>query len=153
MKVDHVYDHHHAVAEWQRRESSDWLTDVFEAPSVRMREGCTGDIREHVRNEFQADGWGLNVKVDQDMGLSVFALKGDLAFHIQTGNISRAAYDLLKLQQLFHSGRIEAAALALPSRECAAALGSNIANADRVTAELQVFNRIITVPIMLVAFK
>lgn len=153
MRVEHVYDHHHAVAEWQRRGLDAWLTDVFEAPAIRLREGCTGDIREHVKQEFQTEGWGLNVKVDQDLGLSVFAMKEDLAFHLQTGNISRAAYDLLKLQQLFHSGRIEAAALALPTRESAAILGSNIANADRVATELQVFNRIITVPIMLVAFK
>jgi hypothetical protein len=153
MKVDHVYDHHNAVVEWERRELSDWLTDVFEAPGIRMGDGCKGELRDHVKSEFQGEGWGLNVKVDQDLGLSVFAMKDDLAFHIQTGNISRAAYDLLKLQQLYHSGRIEAAGLALPTRECASLLGSNIANADRVITELQVFNRIITVPIMVVAFK
>jgi hypothetical protein len=118
-----------------------------------MGDGCKGELRDHVKSEFQGEGWGLNVKVDQDLGLSVFAMKDDLAFHIQTGNISRAAYDLLKLQQLYHSGRIEAAGLALPTRECASLLGSNIANADRVITELQVFNRIITVPIMVVAFK
>lgn len=153
MKVDHVYDHHNAVAEWERRGLRDWLTDVFEAPSIKMREGCTGEIREHVKAEFQKNGWAHRVKVDQNLGLSVFAMHDDLAFHLQTGNISRAAYDLLKLQQLYHSGRIEAAALALPTRECALGLGSNLANADRVIAELQLFNRIITVPMMVVAFK
>lgn len=155
MKIDHIYDHHNAVAEWQRRELSEWLTDVFEAPAIKIREdaGSSTEVREHVKTEFQSRGWALRVKIDQDLGLSVFALKDDLAFHIQTGNISRAAYDLLKLQQLYHAGRIEAAALALPTRECAAKLGSNIANADRVISELQLFNRIVTVPIMVVAFK
>ena len=32
MRVDHAYDHHNAVAEWERRELYDWLSDVFEAP-------------------------------------------------------------------------------------------------------------------------
>ena len=153
MRLDHVYDHHNGVAEWDKRELQEWLTDVFEAPAIKMREGCTSEIRDHVRAEFEKQGWAINVKIDQDLGLSVFALKDDLAFHLQTGNMARAPYDLLKLQYLFHSGRIEAAALALPSKDCASALGSNIANSDRVTKELELFNRIITVPMMVVAFR
>ena len=153
MRLDHVYDHHNAVAEWDRRELQEWLTDVFEVPGIRMREGCTTEIREHVRREFEKEGWAINVKIDQGLGLSVFAMKEDLAFHLQTGNISRAAYDLLKLQYLYDSKRIEAAALAMPTKVCAAILGSNIANTDRITNELELFNRIITVPIAIIAFK
>ena len=153
MRLDHVYDHHNAVAEWHRRELQEWLTDVFEAPAIRMREGCTAEIREHVRSEFEQQGWAINVKIDQDLGLSVFAMKDDIAVHLQTGNISRAAYDLLKLQHLYHSGQVNVSALALPTKECAVAIGSNIANADRITKELELFSRIITVPIMVVAFR
>jgi hypothetical protein len=153
MNFDHVYDHHNAVAEWTRRDQYEWLTDVFEAPGIKMREGCTGEVREHVRRDFELQGWAINVKIDQSLGLSVFAIRGELAVQLQTGNISRAAYDLLKLQQLYQAQRIEAAALAIPTKECAAILGSNIANADRLSQELQLFNRIITVPIVVIAFK
>lgn len=153
MRLDHIYDHHNAVAEWERRELQEWLVDVFGAPAIKIREGCTSEIREYVRNEFEKDGWAINVKIDQGLGLSVFALKDDMAFHLQTGNISRAAYDLLKLQHLYHSGRIEAAALALPTKECALLLGSNVANADRIIKELELFNRTITIPIEVIAFK
>ena len=155
MKVDHVYDHHNAHAEWERRGLATWLTDVFEAPAVKIQKdaGSSSDIREHVKSEFQRSGWALRVKIDQDLGLSVFAVKDDLGFHLQTGNISRAAYDLLKLQHLYQSGRIEAASLALPTRDCAEKLGSNVAHADRVVSELQLFNRMVTVPILVVAFR
>jgi len=153
VRLDHIYDHHNAVAEWERRELQEWLVDVFGAPAIKIREGCTSEIREYVRNEFEKDGWAINVKIDQGLGLSVFALKDDMAFHLQTGNISRAAYDLLKLQHLYHSGRIEAAALALPTKECALLLGSNVANADRIIKELELFNRTITIPIEVIAFK
>ena len=153
MKIDHVYDHQHSVAIWQARELYEWLLGVFEAPGVLVREGETIGVREYVRDEFQHQGWATNVKVDSQLGLSVFALRDDLAFHMQTGNISRAAYDLLKLQYLYQTRRISAAALALPSRECALSLGSNIANAERITSELDVFDRIITVPILVVAFQ
>lgn len=153
MKFDHVYTHHQGEAEWQRRELEEWLTDVFEAPAIKIQEGCTTEIREHVRREFEKQGWAINVKIDQNLGLSVFAMKDDLAFHLQTGNISRAAYDLLKLQYLYETKRIQAAALALPTKDCALLLGSNIANSERIANELELFDRVITVPICVVSFK
>src|SRR4051794_36287246 len=101
MKLDHVYDHHNGVAEWARRDLYEWLTDVFEAPAIKIREGATNEIRENVRLEFEEQGWAINVRIDQTLGLSVFAIHNDLAVHLQTGNISRAAYDLLKLEYLY----------------------------------------------------
>lgn len=153
MKLAWAFNHHNADAEWVERDARDWLTDVFAAPGVKLRPGGTGDIRQHVTAEFEKEGWAINVKIDPNYDLTVFALRDDLAFHLQTGNMSRAPYDLLKLQYLFEAKRIEAAALALPTRDAAHVLGSNIANADRVSSELSLFGRIITVPILLVAFE
>lgn len=153
MKLSYVYDHQNGVAEWQRRELDEWLTDVFEAPHIQLARKCTPSIRTHVAGEFERDGWALDVKLDQDLGLTVFAMKDDLAFQLQTGNMSRAPYDLLKLQYLFTSQRIQSAALAVPTRLGAAAIGDNIANADRMSNELRLFSRVISVPIMLVAFE
>lgn len=153
MKLEFTYDtHHSAGAEWERRDLKDWLTDVFEAPSVKIEKRCTPAIREHVEAEFLSEGWALNVSLAQGTGLKVFAVKDDLGFQLQTGNMSRAPYDLLKLQYLFQSGRIEAAALALPTQEAARVIGDNIANAERVVRELELFDRVITVPFLVVAF-
>lgn len=153
MNFAYTYDHRNGSAEWTRRELQDWLTDIFEVPQLRMGERCTTDIRAHVEGELRNEGWAMNVKIDQNLGLTVFAMNDDLAFQLQTGNISRVPYDLLKLQQLFLAQRIEAAALAVPTKECAQAIGSNVANAERVCNELQLFDRIITVPILLIAFS
>jgi hypothetical protein len=153
MKLAYAYDHHNAVSEWTKRDLYEWLTDIFEVPGLKVREGCTQEIRAQVRTEFEKQGWAINVKIDQTLGLSVFAMHEGLAFHLQTGNISRAAYDLLKLQYLYNANRIEAAALALPTKETAALLGGNVANSDRVKNELELFDRVITVPIVLVAFE
>ena len=62
-------------------------------------------------------------------------------------------YDLLKLQYLFSRNKIEAAALAVPTKSGALSLGSNIANYDRLCGELQLYDRIITLPILVVAFE
>jgi hypothetical protein len=152
MKLNGTYDHHNAVAEWQRRDLHEWLTDVFEAPAVTIQPNCTQAIRDHVENEFTNEGWALGVRLDQNHQLAVTALKGDLAFQLQTGNMSRAPYDLLKLQYLFDEHKIQAAALALPTQAAAKVIGDNIANADRVCRELRLFDRVITVPISVVAF-
>lgn len=154
MKLAFTYDaHHSAGSEWEARGQKEWLTDVFEAPALKIEKGCTSLIREHVDSELLAEGWARDVNLDPGLGLTVFGTKSDAAFHLQTGNMSRAPYDLLKLQYLFVSGRIEIAALALPTKEAAKKIGDNIANADRVVRELQLFDRVITVPILIVAFE
>lgn len=153
MKLVGVHNHRNGVVEWQRRDLYEWLTDVFVAPQIQLRKKCTPDIRRHVSDEFEKEGWALDVKIDQELGLTVFAMRDDLAFQLQTGNISRAPYDLLKLQYLYTSGRIQCAALAVPTKDGANAIGDNIANAERVSNELELFSRVISVPIMLVAFE
>ena len=79
-------------------------------------------------------------------------MQDDLAFQLQTGNMSRAPYDLLKLQYLFQSQNREAASSTADKR-CCKIIGDNIANAERVIKELQLFDRVITVPILVVAFE
>src|SRR5947207_812170 len=125
MRFAFTYDHHNASAEWTRRDLQDWLTDIFEAPSVAIQEGCTPQIRRHVQRELEAEGWAINVKIDESLGLTVFAMREDLAFQLQTGNMSRAPYDMLKLQHLYQTERIEAAALAIPTKQAAERIGSN----------------------------
>ncbi|AXX97818.1 BglII/BstYI family type II restriction endonuclease [Profundibacter amoris] len=154
MKLAFTYDaHHEAGIAWENRELKEWVTDVFEAPSIKIGRKCTGLIREHVEQEFLNEGWALNVRLDNESQINVFALKDDLAFQLQTGNASRAPYDLLKLEFLFKSRKIEAAAIALPSKDAAKAIGDNIASAERVIRELKLFDRVITVPILVVAFE
>ncbi len=154
MKLAFTYDDHHSAgAEWERRDLKEWLTDIFEAPAVKIEPRCTAAIRQHVETELLNEGWALRINLDQELGLNVFAGKDDIAFQLQTGNMSRAPYDLLKLQYLFQAGRIEIAALALPTHDAAKAIGDNIAYAERVIRELQLFDRVITVPMLVVAFE
>jgi hypothetical protein len=153
MKLACVYDHHNAVAEWKKRGLDEWVTDVFEVPSIKIAPRCTSKIRDHVEGELQSEGWALDVRLTHDKQLSVTAMKEDMAFQLQTGNMSRAPYDLLKLQYLFQAEKIECAGLAIPTRGAAKKIGDNLANADRIWDELQLFDRVITVPILLIAFE
>ena len=153
MKFVATYSHHNGVAVWKERDLYEWVTDIFEAPRVKIKPKGTGDIRNHVKNELSDEGWAFNVRVDPEADLTVFAKKSDLVVQIQTGNISRYAYDLLKIQHLYSKKEIEGAALAVPTKESAKVLGSNIAYDERVWNELNIFDRVITVPLMIIAFK
>ena len=154
MKLAFTYrDHHSAGHEWERRDLEDWLTDVFDAPAIEIRQGCTSKIKEHVTTDFLNQGWAMDAKIDQEANLRVTAMMDDMAFQLQTGNMSRAPYDLLKMQYLCTSGKIKVAAIALPTAKAARLMGENIANAERVIRELQLFEKVITVPVLVIAFE
>lgn len=153
MHFVQAYSHHNGRDQWRDRELDEWLTDVFERPDLAVGPGSTAAIRDHVKAEFAAEGWAYDVKIDQGVDLTVFGVKDDLAFQLQTGNISRAAYDLLKLQHLYSARRITAAALALPTKAAANKIGSNIAHFERIMTELSIFDRTITAPIFLIGFE
>lgn len=153
MRYVEAYSHHNGEAEWVRRELFEWLTDVFAAPDIEIKKGCSTLVRAHIRQQFDDQGWSGEVKIDQGFDLTVFSRKDDLAFQVQTGNISRVPYDLLKIQHLYVTGKIEAAALAVPTFPAAQLMGSNIANFSRVMGELSLFSRVITIPLLLISFE
>ena len=117
-------------------------------PTQRLRSGI------HVSSELTNQGWSDEVAHRAELHRrTIFSQKDDLAIRLQTGNVSRVFYDLLKLQYLFTRNKIEAAALAVPTKGGAQRLGSNIANFERLCRELQLYDRIITVPILVIAFE
>lgn len=153
MKYLEAYNHHNGETEWVKRELFEWLTDIFVAPSIDVTQGSTALIRSHIRTQLDNEGWSGEVRIDSDFDLTVFSMKDDLAFQVQTGNISRAMYDLLKMQFLYSVGKIEACALAIPSALAAQRINSNVAGFTRVMNELALFDRIITVPLLLISFE
>jgi len=153
MEFVRSYSHRHGVDEWKRRDMFDWATDLFEAPSIVINSGCTSAIRSHLKEELTRAGWAYNVRIDSQFDLTVTGMYRDMAFQIQTGNIARAIYDLMKLQFLHGEKKIQAAAIAVPTKEAAAFIGSNVAHDERLSNEVALFDRIITVPLMIIAFK
>jgi len=153
MKFVSSYSSHNGVVEWQRRELFDWATDLFMMPGIDVKYGCTSRIRTHLRDELTKAGWSYNVRIDPQFDLTVTGIFRDVAFQIQTGNIARAIYDLVKLQHLYSRQKIQTAAIAVPTKAAAALIGSNVAHDERLWGELQLFDRTITVPLMLISFE
>ncbi len=153
MRLSGTYALHGGVEVWRDRDLYEWITDVLEEPGIRVQKGVTTEIRSHIKQQLLKEGWAFDVKVDAESDLTVFSRKDDLAIQLQTGNISRYAYDLLKLELLYTKKEIEAAALIVPTGTAALKLGSNIANIDRIWKEANIFDRVINIPIMFIAFE
>lgn len=153
MKCATTHSHLNGGGVWQSRGLHQWAIDVFDAPRINVGQDPTKTLHRHVEHELVRSGWATDVTIDPAVGLKVYGRKGDLAFQVQTGNISRYTYDLLKFQYLYQKRSIQSGVLAIPTKHAAKEIGSNIANADRVIKELGIFDRIITVPLLVIAFE
>jgi len=153
MKYIEHYSHKNGKQELENRNLYDWVTGIFEVPQIKISRGCTNSIREHVRYKLLESGWSGEIPIDPAFDLTVFSIGHGVAFQIQTGNITRAFYDLIKLQYLFSRGKIGVAILAVPSSTAAKNIGSNVANFSRIMNELALFNNVITLPLTLISFE
>lgn len=153
MLLYDTYSHHYGANVWKDKNLYEWLKGIFDLQKITIGKDRTTVVRDALKNELEMVGWAFNVRVDSESDINVFAKKNDLIFQLQTGNVSRYAYDLLKIQHLYTKKEISAAALAVPTKKAAQLIGSNITNIDRVQNELQVFSRIITVPMIVLAFE
>ena len=153
MEYIEQFSHENGGTELKQRGLSDWVSEVFDAAIIKIGKGTTNAIRDHVRGKLLIKGWSNEIPIDPAFDLTVFSIGQDVAFQIQTGNISRAFYDLVKLQYLYNRGKIKTAILAVPSQTAAKNIGSNIANFNRVMNELPLFRSVITLPLTLISFQ
>lgn len=152
MKFSQVYYHQGSEEIWKKENEKDWLINLMNNPAISVAPRVTTKIRAYLKDQLIANGWSNEINLSIDTDLTVSAKKNNLAIQIQTGNICRAPYDFLKLQYLYLEGGIQSSALIVPSKDAAKKIGSNIAHFDRLKKELQLFKKVITVPMVLVSF-
>lgn len=152
MKKVAEFSHRFGLEAVQQRGYYDEIRMMLEAPQIGMERGATSAIGLFFERQLCEHGWSLGPAVHPDYNLDINAIKGRIGLTMQTGNIARAIYDLMKFQVMHLSDRIEAAVLIVPTNGAASALGSNLANFGRITSELKLFQHVITVPTLVVGF-
>lgn len=132
------------------------LTDVVDAvdscpfdPAL----GKSSQVRRAILDKLSRYGWSEELDVDPQSGITITSFKDGIGLCLQTGNMSRMYADLLKLQTVYQKGAIDAAIMIIPTAEAARELGSNIANQERLSRELAIFDRVITLPMVVVGFQ
>lgn len=154
MRVGAVASHRQAreILDSLKRDKAVLL--ALNAPSVSIGRRATNAIKTHVEGQLKADGWASPVVVSDDVDLTLNLTKDKVLVQVQMGNIARAFYDLMKMQAMHHQDRAVCAVLVVPMAAAARQMGSNLAQFERVTKELQgVFFHQITIPVLVVGIE
>lgn len=107
-------------------------------------------LREKILEQLSELGWSDQVKVDKDFNITITSMKNKVGLCLQLGNMARFYADLLKLQHLYQRDIISNSIYILPRKKVASKLGSNIADFERFTEELNLFKNIINIPIAII---
>jgi hypothetical protein len=67
--------------------------------------------------------------------------------------MARFYADLMKLQLVFVDSVADGALYVVPTKKAASELGSNLVNFERIVAETKLFQRIITLPLVVLGFE
>jgi len=114
--------------------------------------GVTG-IRRAVVDRLTVLGWSDPVRIRSSLGITITAMNQRIGLCLQTGNMARFYADLMKLQLVFVDGVANGAVYVVPTKKAASELGSNLVNFERIVAETRLFQRIITLPLIVVGFE
>ena len=152
MKVFVEHSHNKAAALIQTAGVSDDLHYALTVPGQRIHKGCAAAVKRAVRERLRSRGWVMKPRVATSYKLDINALKCKIGLTVQTGNIARAYYDFFKMESMFKSGRLIAGVLAVPTAGAAQAIGSNIANYERLVSELTLFRAQLSIPLLVLGF-
>lgn len=130
------------------------VEEILYSVDRQIKRRVASDIRKDILTPLRdSAGWSEEVRISAKHALTLTAKKGQTALCLQTGNMARFYADLLKLQAQFLDGKISSAIYILPTRETANAMGDNMVNFERLTAELgNTFHKVITVPMIVYGF-
>lgn len=130
------------------------LEAAIAACSIQIDRGAATKIRERIIGHLGCHGWPGEFQVAPPSKITIASLKNGIGLCVQTGgNMSRMYADLLKLQKLYMENRVKVGAFILPTSRAARDLGDNVANADRLQAELAIFRKVIHMPIAVFSFE
>ena len=126
------------------------VTDLLDKLEFEHSINSSKFLKEALYYEFRKLNWYENYKVDPNLSLKVQFYEKDTAIMYYFSNKARSAVDLLKIQHLYSTGKIRQAIYIVLSGEAARKVASNLANAETLKRELEVFKKIITCPILLI---
>lgn len=123
------------------------------AVNVKMMKGAAPKIRDALKSELIGRGWSTEAEISVSSRITVTSMKSKVGLCLQTGNMSRMYAYLLKLQKLYMDGTIIAGAMIVPTHPCSRDLGDNMVNADRLERELDIFRKVIHLPVLVYSFE
>jgi len=131
----------------------DQIDSIFSSLTIAIKRFAASKINHEVSLRLKEFGWSDSVRLAEGSKITITSIKDDVGLCMQTGNVSRIYADLLKLQSLYVNDSIKSAIIIVPTGKAARKLGGNIVSFERLCRELPIFARVITLPIIIIAFE
>lgn len=147
-----VHSHSGADAAFDKKLRQD-IEQAIESIDAPLKRGAASSIRDAFTQALIASGWPGELQLAADSKITITSCKKHTGLCFQTGNMARMYADLLKLQTLYLNGTIACGALLLPSSVVARKIGDNIANATRLERELNIFKKVISLPMLIYSLE
>lgn len=147
-----IYDHRNGSKVVPEHMVNDIKT-VIESISPEIEKNTVKKLKNCIWEKMIQNGWAGEYRLASGSQITISSYLQGVGLCFQTGNVGRLYADLLKLQALYVKGKIIAGIIMVPALEIAKTLGSNLANYERLVRELPLFNQVITMPIVVVAFE
>ncbi len=128
------------------------LTLVIEHYKEKLGLYKIADFKKYIMPAIHRRGWSDEYYLDRTSKITITSVKDKTGLCIQTGNMARMYADLLKLQALYTRRVINDGVLILPTASCGRSFGGNVASYERVLRELEIFDRVITMPLVVIGF-
>jgi hypothetical protein len=129
------------------------IAKAIEAATVTPAKGAATQIRDAIIHNLLASGWSAETHISNDSEMTITSVKSKIGLCLQTGNMARMYADLLKLQKIYLDGAITAGVMLVPSQACAQILGDNVAHAARLERELEIFRKVIHIPMVIYSIE
>lgn len=126
------------------------IIDAIEKCEVKIQKGSGDSLKKDVMASLSKKGWPPEVVIDPSSKISITSLKNKTGLCFQTGNMGRVYADLIKLQTVYLRQVINVGIIIVPLKKEAKKIGDNIVNYERLTSELLIFDRAITVPLFVI---
>jgi len=136
-----------------QKEILESLLKILKETNFEVINGCTLNLRKIILSKLKTVGWSNDFNLDANSQITLTSSLNDHILCFQTGNMSRFYADLLKMQYLYINGKSKVAIYIIPSKTASKIMGSNIANFDRLTFELNLFKDIISIPTLVIGIK
>lgn len=130
----------------------DELRNTIEGYSKRLGLYKINDFKEYLIPAIRRKGWSDEFYLDRTSKITITSVKDNTGLCVQTGNMARMYADLLKLQALYSRGTISGGILILATAACGRTFGGNVASYERVIRELAIFDKVITMPLVIIGF-
>ena len=129
------------------------ITAAIQSIKIQVNKGSGSRIRDALSCALTIYGWSKKVSIAKDSEMTITSVKSKIGMCLQTGNMARLYADLLKLQKLYMDNAITAGVIIVPSKRMAKIIGDNIAHDTRLERELEIFKKVIFIPLLLFAIE